>query len=86
MILPGENRVQLMNEKYPKYLQFSNSIKRINKRYKLTENKQVMVLEAVLSSYAENVHLSVLDLILMNEIASQAIRILGRTRGVARGI
>jgi DNA-binding MarR family transcriptional regulator len=72
VILPGENRVQLMNEKYPKYLQFSNSIKRINKRYKLTENKQVMVLEAVLSSYAENVHLSVLDLILMNEIASQA--------------
>jgi len=56
---------------FPKYLQLTNSIRRINKRYKLTEYKQVMVLEAVLSSHAENVMLSVLDLILMKEIASQ---------------
>ena len=61
-----------MFKKFPKYLQFTNSIRRINKRYKLTEYKEVMVLEAVLSSYSENVMLSVLDLILMNEIASQA--------------
>jgi len=61
-----------MCEKYPKYLQFSKSIRKINNRYKLTENKQVMVLEAVLSSYAENAPLSVLDLTLTSEIASQA--------------
>jgi DNA-binding MarR family transcriptional regulator len=55
-----------------KYLQFSNSIRRVNKRYKLTEHKQVMVLEAVLAAHAEGVTLSVLDLILLKEIASQA--------------
>jgi len=55
-----------------KYLHFSQSIRRINKRYKLTDYKQVMVLEAVLSAHAENVTLSVLDLILLKEIASQA--------------
>jgi DNA-binding MarR family transcriptional regulator len=38
----------------------------------LTEYKQVIVLEAVLTAHAENVTLSVLDLILLNEIASQA--------------
>ena len=55
-----------------KYIHFSQSIRRINKRYKLTEHKQVMVLEAVLYAYAEKVTLSVLDLILLKEIASQA--------------
>jgi DNA-binding MarR family transcriptional regulator len=61
-----------MNETSFKYLDFSNSIRRINKRYKMTEYKQVVVLEAVLTAYAEGVTLSVLDLILMKEIASQA--------------
>lgn len=55
-----------------KYLHFSSSIRRINKRYKLTEYKQVMVLEAVLAAHAEGATLSVLDLILLKEIASQA--------------
>lgn len=55
-----------------KYLHFSNSIRKINKRYKLTEYKQVMVLEVVLSAHMEGVTLSVLDLMLMKEIASQA--------------
>jgi DNA-binding MarR family transcriptional regulator len=61
-----------MTETSFKYLHFSNSLRRINKRYKLTEYKQVVVLEAVLSAHAESVALSVLDLILMKEIASQA--------------
>jgi DNA-binding MarR family transcriptional regulator len=61
-----------MSEHNVKYLHFSNSIRKINKRYKLTEYKQVMVLEAVLTAYAESVRLSVLDLILLKEIASQA--------------
>jgi len=61
-----------MSEHNVKYLHFSNSIRKINKRYKLTEYKQVMVLEAVLTAYAECVSLSVLDLILLKEIASQA--------------
>jgi DNA-binding MarR family transcriptional regulator len=55
-----------------KYLHFSHSIRKINKRYKLTEYKQVMVLEAVLTAHEEGVKLSVLDLILLKEIASQA--------------
>ena len=38
----------------------------------MTEHKQVMVLEAVLSAHAEGEPLSVLDLILMRDIASQA--------------
>ena len=61
-----------MSETSFKYLHFSSSIRRINKRYKLAEYKQVMVLEAVLAAHAEGVTLSVLDLILMKEIASQA--------------
>lgn len=61
-----------MSEPCFKYLQFSNSIRRINKRYKLAEYKQVLVLEAVLTAHAEGVTLSVLDLILLKEIASQA--------------
>jgi hypothetical protein len=55
-----------------KFLQFSASIRRINKRYKLADQKEVMVLEAVLAAHAEKVSFSVLDLILLNEIASQA--------------
>ena len=54
------------------YLHFSQSINKINNRYKLTEYKQVLVFEAVLSAYAENVTLSVMDLILLREIASQS--------------
>jgi DNA-binding MarR family transcriptional regulator len=61
-----------MSEHNVKYLHFSNSIRKINKRYKLTEYKQVMVLEEVLTAHAEGVTLSVLDLILLKEIASQA--------------
>ena len=55
-----------------KYLHFSNAIGKINKRYKLTEHKKVMVLEAILSAHLEQTPLSVLDLILLKEIASQA--------------
>jgi DNA-binding MarR family transcriptional regulator len=61
-----------MSEHNAKYLYFSSSIRKINKRYKLTEHKQVMVLEEVLTAHAESVTLSVLDLILLKEIASQA--------------
>lgn len=61
-----------MSDPCLKYLHFSNSIRKINKRYKLTEYKQVKVLEAVLTAHMEGVTLSVLDLILMKEIASQA--------------
>lgn len=61
-----------MSDSSFKFLHFSNSIRRINKRYKLTEYKQVVVLEAVLTAHAEGASLSVLDLILLKEIASQA--------------
>lgn len=55
-----------------KFLQFSASIRRINKRYKLIDQKEVMTLEAILAAYKENVSFSVLDVILLNDIASQA--------------
>jgi DNA-binding MarR family transcriptional regulator len=55
-----------------RFLHFSASLRRINKRYKLADQKEVLVLEAVLAAYAEKVNFSVLDLILLNEIASQA--------------
>ena len=55
-----------------KFLQFSSSIRRINRRYKLHDPKAVMILEAVLSAYADKAILTVLDLILLKEIASQA--------------
>ena len=55
-----------------KFLHFSNSIRRINRRYKLHDPKAVMILEAVLSAYADKAILTVLDLILLNEIASRA--------------
>ena len=61
-----------MSSSHYKLLQFSASLRRINKRYKLANYKDVLVLEAVLSAYAEKVNFSVLDLILLDEIASQA--------------
>ena len=61
-----------MSQSNIKFLQFSASIRRINKRYKLVDQKEAFVLEAVLAAHAEKVDFSVLDLILLNEIASQA--------------
>jgi DNA-binding MarR family transcriptional regulator len=55
-----------------KFLRFSASIRRINKRYKLNDLKEVMTLEAILGAYEENVSFSVLDVILLVDIASQA--------------
>jgi len=55
-----------------KYLHFSNALRKINKHYKLTDYKQVVVLETVLSAHSEGTRLSVLNLLLMKEIASQA--------------
>lgn len=55
-----------------KYLHFSDSINRINNSYQLFDHKQVKVLEAVLSAHAEGAMLSVLDVLLLKEIASQA--------------
>jgi len=57
---------------HKKFLLLSSSIRRINRRYKLHDPKAVMILEAVLLGYADKVELTVLDLILLKEIASQA--------------
>lgn len=54
------------------YLHFSKSIHRINKRYKITDGKELLLLEAVLDAFNDDVEFAVLDLILLNEIASQA--------------
>jgi len=61
-----------MSTTYKKFLHLSSSIRRINRRYKLHDPKAVMILEAVLLGYADKVELTVLDLILLKEIASQA--------------
>ena len=61
-----------MSEICFKYLHFSNVLRKINKHYKLTDYKQVVVLETVLSAHSEGTRLSVLNLLLMKEIASQA--------------
>ena len=55
-----------------KLLNFYSALRRINTRYKLRDQKDMMVLEAVLTAYAESTPFSVLDLILRKEIASQA--------------
>ena len=55
-----------------KLLHFSSALRRINTRYKLRDQKDVMVLEVVLNAYAEGAPFSVLDLVLRKEIASQA--------------
>ena len=61
-----------MLSSHQKFLHFSSTIRHINRRYKLHDPKAVMVLEAVFSAYADNIKLTVLDLILLKEIASQA--------------
>ena len=54
------------------YLHFSKAVHRINKRYKINDSKELLVLEAVLDAHNDGVEFAVLDLILLNEIASQA--------------
>ena len=54
------------------YLEYSKSVHRLNKRYKVPDYKEQLVLEAVFTAYVDKVEFSVLDLILLNEIASQA--------------
>lgn len=61
-----------MLQSHKKFLYFSDSLHRINRRYKLSDPRAVLILETVLSAYADKVTLTVLDLILMKEIASQA--------------
>ena len=54
------------------YLHFSKAVHRINKRYKINDSKELLVLQAVLDALNDGVEFAVLDLILLNEIASQA--------------
>jgi DNA-binding MarR family transcriptional regulator len=54
------------------FLEFSKSTRKINKRYKINDCKELLVLEAVLGAYSDGVEFSVLDLILLGDIASQA--------------
>ena len=72
MIAPRGNSIQGMSDSLSKYLQFSKSTHRVNKRYKIVDPKELYVLQEVLSAYIDGVELAVLDLILIKEIASQA--------------
>ena len=54
------------------YLHFSKAVHRVNKRYRINDSKELLVLEAVLDAHIDGVEFAVLDLILLNEIASQA--------------
>jgi DNA-binding MarR family transcriptional regulator len=56
---------------YLSYLHLASSIREVNKSYRLTDGKQVMVLEAILMAYSQDKPFSMLDLVLPNEIASQ---------------
>ena len=56
----------------PNYLQFSKIAHKVNKRYKISAGKELLALEAVLGAYVDCVEFAVLDLILLDEIASQA--------------
>ncbi len=61
-----------MSKSLSNYLQFSKEVHNVNKRYKVSDCKEQLVLEAVFNAYVDNVEFAVLDLILLNEIASQA--------------
>jgi len=54
------------------YLHFSKAVHKINRRYKINDPKELLVIEAVLDAHIEGVKFAVLDLILLKEIASQA--------------
>ncbi len=60
-----------MSPSHKKFLNFSNAIRHINRRYKLHDPKAVRVLEVVLTAHADEIKFTVLDLILLKEIASQ---------------
>jgi len=61
-----------MSQILSNYIHFSKSAQRVNKRYKINDCKELLVLEAVFGAYLDKVEFAVLDLILLNEIASQA--------------
>ena len=61
-----------MSQLFKNYLDFSKSAQRINQRYKINDYKERLVLEAVVSAYVDGIEFGVLDLVLLDEIASQA--------------
>ena len=61
-----------MSEILSNYLDFAKTARKVNHRYKISDAKEQLVLEAVLGAYVDGMEFAVLDLILLNEIASQA--------------
>ena len=61
-----------MSNSFSTYLNFSHSAQEIDKRYGIEDHKERLILEAVLSAYADKIEFGVLDLVLMGTIASQA--------------
>jgi hypothetical protein len=61
-----------MSQILSNYLDFAKTARKVNHRYKISDAKEQLVLEAVLGAYVDGVEFAVLDLILLNEIASQA--------------
>ena len=61
-----------MSQILTRYLEFSKSARKLNKRYKVSDAKEQLVLEAVMGAYIDGVEFVVLDLIFLNDIASQA--------------
>jgi DNA-binding MarR family transcriptional regulator len=61
-----------MSKNLSDYLQYAQSVHKVNERYKIVDCKELLVLEAVLGAYVNQEEFAVLDLILQNKIASQA--------------
>lgn len=61
-----------MSKHFSNYLHFSKSALELNKRYKIEDLKERLVLEAVVTAYVDEVDFGVLDLVLLDGIASQA--------------
>jgi DNA-binding MarR family transcriptional regulator len=60
-----------MTPKDISYLQFMSSVVEINKRYSLTDYKEILVLRVILSNFAVGTSIFVNDVMLMSDIGSQ---------------
>ena len=54
------------------YLEVQRNIKAINKRYKIEKHLEICLLNAVYEAYLGDIDIRVLDLLLLENIASQA--------------
>lgn len=61
-----------MSKVFTNYLRFSRAAQEVDRFYKIYDHKERLILEIVLEAYLNNAVLGVLDLVLIEGIASQA--------------